>query len=336
MSHPACCGLSRAHLVGLVEELAAPWTARCDSARHDRRGGQRRRAPGAGPQHRLVFTDRVLVTLVVLRFQLPHVALAELYGVDRTTVTRAVHEIRPLLATRGFAVPDRPGVRLRTLADVFGYAAAEGVRLRIDGTEVQVRRPAAHRPGRRVFVSGKRRQNTVKTTTISDGQGRTLWSGADRPGRMHDQTALRTDGIAEHLRLHPDVTVEVDEGYRGLANEFPIRSARRHASLWRTFPKARNSHGARLDGDNPRGGSAWSTRTPSTSSGDRSSGTSADASTMPRPTTPSPAWSPTAPPVGPQSDGRVQRSCSPGRLPADHPPAEPPGPTPESPSRTKP
>lgn len=221
LSHPACCGLSRAHLVGLVEELAAPWTARCDSARHDRRGGQRRRAPGAGPQHRLVFTDRVLVTLVVLRFQLPHVALAELYGVDRTTVTRAVHEIRPLLATRGFAVPDRPGVRLRTLADVFGYAAAEGVRLRIDGTEVQVRRPAAHRPGRRVFVSGKRRQNTVKTTTISDGQGRTLWSGADRPGRMHDQTALRTDGIAEHLRLHPDVTVEVDEGYRGLANEFP-------------------------------------------------------------------------------------------------------------------
>jgi hypothetical protein len=38
-------------------------------------------------------------------------------------------------------VPDRPGIRLETLADVFADAAAEGVTLRIDGTEVQVRRP---------------------------------------------------------------------------------------------------------------------------------------------------------------------------------------------------
>jgi hypothetical protein len=49
-------------------------------------------------------------------------------------VTRAVHEVRPLLAQRGFAVPDRPGIRLETLADVFADAAAQGVTLRIDGT----------------------------------------------------------------------------------------------------------------------------------------------------------------------------------------------------------
>lgn len=168
----------------------------------------------------MVFVDRVLVTLSALRLQLPHAALAECYGVDRATVTRAISEIRPLLAARGFAVPDRPGLRLRTLADVFAYAAAEDVRLRIDATETQVRRPAAHRPGRRAFVSGKRRQNTIKTTTISDAAGRTLFSGAVRPGRMHDQTAARTEGIAEALRAHPRVKAEVDEGYRGLANEF--------------------------------------------------------------------------------------------------------------------
>src|SRR5262245_31626977 len=40
-------------------------------------------------------------------------------------------------------------------------------------------------------------------------------------GRMHDQTAMCTEGIAEQLRLHPQVKAEVDEGYRGLANEFP-------------------------------------------------------------------------------------------------------------------
>lgn len=38
---------------------------------------------------------------------------------------------------------------------------------------------------------------------------------------MHDQTAVRTEGIAEQLHQHPTVEAEVDEGYRGLANEFP-------------------------------------------------------------------------------------------------------------------
>lgn len=114
----------------------------------------------------------------MLRFQLPHASLALLYRVDRSTITRAVGEIRPLLAARGFAVPGKPGVRLRTLADVFAYAAAEGVELRIDGTEVQVRRPKAGRPGRRAFVSGKKKQNTGKATVISDDKGRLLWCGA--------------------------------------------------------------------------------------------------------------------------------------------------------------
>ncbi|MEU8836360.1 transposase family protein [Streptomyces sp900116325] len=44
---------------------------------------------------------------MILRFQLPHAALAVFYSVDRSTVTRAVHETRPLLAARGFAVPAR-------------------------------------------------------------------------------------------------------------------------------------------------------------------------------------------------------------------------------------
>ncbi len=110
---------------------------------------------------------------------------------------------------------------MKTLADVFAYAAAQGVKLRIDGTEVQVRRPPAGRPGRRAFVSGKKKQNTIKSTAISDGRGRLLWLGAFRPGRMHDVTALRTDGIEDLLRRYPDVKAEVDAGCQGLARDFP-------------------------------------------------------------------------------------------------------------------
>jgi hypothetical protein len=199
-----------------------PWAAQQESRLRERRGGRDRlRAEGAGPNRELPFTDRVIATLVVLRFQLPHAVLALLYGVDRSTITRAVHEIRPLLAARGFAVPGEPGLRLRTLADVFAYAASQGVHLRIDGTEVQVRRPRANRPGRRAFVSGKKKQNTIKPTAIGDGQGRLLWLGAIRPGRMHDATALRTEGIEDLLRRHPGLTADVDSGYQGLARDFP-------------------------------------------------------------------------------------------------------------------
>lgn len=221
MSKRIFTGLQPRRLGRLTADLAGAWAASEEDRLLGRRGHGRLRAPGAGPDHDLPFTDRVIVTLVHLRLQLPHAALAALYGVHRSTVTRAVHEVRPLLAARGFAVPGRPDLRLRTLADVFAYAAAHDVELRIDGTEVQVRRPKAGRPGRRAFVSGKKKMNTKKAAVVTDGEGRTLWAGAFRPGRMHDQTALRTEGIADLLTQFPKVRAKVDAGYRGLAREFP-------------------------------------------------------------------------------------------------------------------
>ncbi|WP_433543698.1 transposase family protein (plasmid) [Streptomyces sp. CA-294286] len=180
--------------------LAPRWVARGESGRHRRRKGDRRREAGVGPKYELVLTDWLLVTLVHLRTGLTHEALGVHYEVGSSTTGRAIREVRPMPADRGFAVPDRPGIRLRTLEDVSAHDAAEDVTLRIDGMETQVRRLHAGCPGRRrAFVSGKRRQNTVKTTTISDGQGRTLWPGAQRPGRMHDRSAVRTEGIAEQF-----------------------------------------------------------------------------------------------------------------------------------------
>jgi len=219
LSHSAFTGISRHHLGQVAAELAGPWMARRESDLRRRRGRERRRAEGAGRRHELVFTDRVLVTLAVLRLQIPHAALAQMYGVHRCTVTRAVRQIRPLLAGRGYATAQ--GQRLSTLADVFAYAAAHGVTLRIDGSEIQVRRPLAGRPGRRAFVSGKKKMNTIKFTKICDHRGRTLLDATFRPGRQHDQTALQTDGIDDLLDQFPDVTCEMDAGYRGLHRDHP-------------------------------------------------------------------------------------------------------------------
>ena len=186
-----------------------------------------------------MLTDRVLVTLAVLRLQIPHAALAEMYGVDRSTVTRAVNQVRPLLAGRGYATVQ--GQRLSTLADVFAYAVASGITLRIDGSEIQVRRPPARQPGRRAFVSGKKKMNTIKFTKICDQDGRTLWDGTFRPGRQHDQTALQTDGIDALLEQFPDVRCEMDAGYRGLHRDHPAQVSvpPRSASRRRNRPRTR-------------------------------------------------------------------------------------------------
>ena len=153
----------------------------------------------------------------------------------RSTVTRAVHEVRPLLAGRGYATPAGP--RLHTLADVLAYAAAHGVRLRIDGSEIVVRRPKAGRPGRWAFVSGKKKASTIKFTKVSDERGRTLWDGAFRPGRMHGQTALQTDGIDDLLEQFPDVEAEWTPATGACAATTPPRSASRPRSPPRTRPR---------------------------------------------------------------------------------------------------
>ncbi|WP_308034935.1 helix-turn-helix domain-containing protein [Streptomyces pseudogriseolus] len=75
-----------------------------------------------------------------LRHATTHDVLACWLGVDRSTITRAIGEVRPLLAER---CTISPGVRLRTLAEVIDHLGSSGKTGIIDGTEIRVRRPAA-------------------------------------------------------------------------------------------------------------------------------------------------------------------------------------------------
>ncbi|WP_234439301.1 MULTISPECIES: transposase family protein [Streptomyces] len=137
-------GISRQHLGCLVEELAGPWQAVVEGHRHEARGGAGKCEAGAGARQRPVFVDRLAATLIHLRLDLPHAVLGLLFGVDRSTITRAIGEMRGLLAERGCAVPGRPGLWLGALADVF----------------------AADHPGvRKVWVDGGYRQHLVEHAT---------------------------------------------------------------------------------------------------------------------------------------------------------------------------
>ncbi|GGP76561.1 transposase [Streptomyces sindenensis] len=195
----------------LVAEIGPLWHERHQAVLTSR---PRRRAVGAGATYKLVFVDRLLATLVHLRHATTHDVLACWFGVDLSTITRAIGDVRPLLAERGCTVA--PDIRLRTLAEVIDHLGASGQTGIIDGTEVRVRRPAAGRKDREKFISGKNKQNTVKSMVVTDAEGRLLFRSPAEPASCADITHARKLGLVKLLADGPAVEIPADADYQGL------------------------------------------------------------------------------------------------------------------------
>ncbi|MGP3638680.1 transposase family protein [Streptomyces sp. 24-1644] len=195
----------------LVAEVGPLWHERQQAVLTAR---PRRRAVGAGAKYKLVFVDRLLATLVHLRHGATHDVLACWFGVDRSTITRAISEVRPLLAQRGCTVT--PDIRLRSLAEVIEHLGANGPTGIIDGTEIRVRRPATGRKDREKFISGKNKQNAVKSMVVTDAEGRLLFCSPAEPASCADITHARKLGLVKLLADGPAVEILADAGYQGL------------------------------------------------------------------------------------------------------------------------
>ncbi|MFD8811961.1 transposase family protein [Streptomyces sp. NPDC059627] len=150
-------GLSPEVIAELVAEVGPLWHEQHQARLAAR---PRQRAVGAGAKHKFAFVDRLPATLVSLRHGTTHDVLACWFGVDRSTITRAIGEVRPLLAQRGCTIA--PDVRLGTLAEVVEYLGVDGRTGIIDCTEIRVRRPAA----------GRKDRDKFHTTIRDDGQER--------------------------------------------------------------------------------------------------------------------------------------------------------------------
>ncbi|MFC8495078.1 transposase family protein [Streptomyces sp. NPDC057235] len=194
--------ISNRRITGLSADVIAELIAGVGPLWHERQQAKlasrpRKRAVGAGAKRRLMFIDRLLAALVHLRHGATHDVLACWFGVDRSTITRAIGEVRPLLAERGCTVS--VDVRLRTLAEVVEHPGASGKTGIVDGTKIRVRRPAAGRKDRDRFISGKNKQNAVKSMVVTDGEGRVLWCSPTKPGSRADIThARQLGGAAGH------------------------------------------------------------------------------------------------------------------------------------------
>jgi transposase len=91
-------GMSADELAALVTLLAPDQAAQAAQRRFEQRGGQRRRAPGAGSRGLLSDADRVLITVIYLRQICSQNVLSELLGINANSIGHAIAETRQLLA----------------------------------------------------------------------------------------------------------------------------------------------------------------------------------------------------------------------------------------------
>ncbi|MFE7448461.1 transposase family protein [Streptomyces griseus] len=244
-------------ITGLAPDVIAELSAEIGPLWHERHQAvltarPRRRAIGAGAKYKLAFVDRLLATLVHLRHATTHDVLACWFGVDRSTITRAIGEVRPLLAERGCTVA--PDIRLRTLAEVIDHLGASGQTGIIDGTKVRVRRPAAGRKDREKFISGKNKQNAVKSMVVTDAEGRLLFCSPAEPASCADITHARKLGLVKLLADGPAVEILADAGYQGLGVQTggrvvtpPHRKFKKNSPEWyeEMHERQRKAHSSR-------------------------------------------------------------------------------------------
>nr|WP_252981058.1 transposase [Streptomyces chartreusis] len=230
-------GLSPDVIAELVAEIGPLWHERHQAVLASR---ARRQAVGAGATS---WSERHGVT---------HDVLACWFGVDRSTITRAIGEVRPLLAARGCTIA--PGTRLRTLAEVIDHLGASGQAGIIDGTEIRVRRPAAGRKDREKFISGKNEQNAVKSMVVTDAEGRLLFCSPAEPASCADITHARQLDLVKLLADGPFVEVLADAGYQGLGAQTggrvitpPHRKFKKNAPDWyeEMHERQRKAHSSR-------------------------------------------------------------------------------------------
>jgi hypothetical protein len=132
LNHPALTGLDPAALDALAAALDLPFRARRELRRHARSGRPRAGPPAGGGRNRKIdLPGHVIATRLRAHLNLPGHVIAALLGADKTTISHATTLTRSLLAALPAsqhppAAPP-PGIPLRTLDDLRGYAARHGI-----------------------------------------------------------------------------------------------------------------------------------------------------------------------------------------------------------------
>ncbi len=98
LTDPTLTGMSHEALHALLEELIVPYAATIEERRHRQRGGSRRPGTRGGVfRQKITDGDRILATILYRRRICGLDALAELFGVCKSTLWNAIRDVLPIL-----------------------------------------------------------------------------------------------------------------------------------------------------------------------------------------------------------------------------------------------
>jgi transposase len=120
LADPRLTGMAQAQLDELARRLAPAQAARAEQRTFHQRGGERRRAKGAGSQSLLSDTDRVLITVVYLRQICSQKVLADMLEVSGHAIGYWIAETRRLLTEHQITVPATT-MRFTTVPQLRGF-----------------------------------------------------------------------------------------------------------------------------------------------------------------------------------------------------------------------
>jgi hypothetical protein len=176
----------------------------------------RKRQSGAGRECDQPVAIRVAAVLTYMRLHVPQIAVALMYGLTQTDISRDLRRLMPAIQA---ALPCPQVWELlesgQEIAETKKLAFEELANGRVlaDATEQRVSRPTDSET-RKECYSGKKKQFTIKTQFVVDGEHHIKAISESVPGAEHDKALSDEIRTVEHL---PDgCELDADKGYQGL------------------------------------------------------------------------------------------------------------------------
>ncbi|HEV7450201.1 MAG TPA: ISAzo13 family transposase [Pseudonocardiaceae bacterium] len=122
LHHPELTGIPTTEWQRLLDRLTVPQQAQREAHLHNKRGRTRKRT-GAGQHSPITLADRLLITVLRQRFDMPAEVIADLHGLHYTSIYNYIREMRHLLTQIRYTIP-LTDIRLRTLTDLADHATS--------------------------------------------------------------------------------------------------------------------------------------------------------------------------------------------------------------------
>ena len=186
----------------------------------------RQRAIGAGRDFDQPLGLRTMAVLTYLRLHVPQLVVALLFRMTQCDLSRDLRRLLPLIQ-EVLPCPEvwkviAEGQTLNPLEPLTLEQLTDG-RALVDATEQRISRPGDNET-RKEYYSGKKKQFTLKTQCVTDGDHHIAAISEAVPGAEHDKKL--SDEVQTLAHLPDGCEADADKGYQGLADQVTLVTIR--------------------------------------------------------------------------------------------------------------